>query len=259
MGWPDEPFLNLRQTATPKGTPQNGGNLLYVKSDGKLYTKNSAGVETVVDTAETLPLALFDAKGDLLVGTANDAASRLAVGANATSLVADSTQATGIKWENRVKTVTATGAGIGVNNADPLNPVVSLTTMPFFKGVPVTASQAITAGVNIPFTATEDTNSGWNSGSNYYTIPTSGLYRVTGQVKIDSTNTVGSIAITNSTGTVLAWAPNQPAAGGFAGSQITDVLRFTSGQTVALRPQVTDALQNDSVENSFFIIEYVRP
>lgn len=50
MSWPDEPFLNLRQTATPKGTPANGGTLLYVKSDGKLYTKNPAGVETPVET-----------------------------------------------------------------------------------------------------------------------------------------------------------------------------------------------------------------
>lgn len=46
--WPDEPFLNLRQTATPKGTPANGGNLLYIKSDGKVYTKNSSGVEVQV-------------------------------------------------------------------------------------------------------------------------------------------------------------------------------------------------------------------
>lgn len=139
----------------------------------------------------------------------------------------------------------------GVTNANA-------TADPFFKGVPVSASQAITAGVNIPFTATEDTHSGWNAGSNYYTIPVSGLYRITGQVKIDGTNTVVSLAIVNGAGSVLTWAPNQPATGGFAGSQITNVLRFTAGQTVALRPQATDALQNDSVENSFFIVEYVR-
>ena len=41
---------------------------------------------------------LFDAKGDLLVGTADDAVSRLAVGANGYLLTADSSEAKGIKW-----------------------------------------------------------------------------------------------------------------------------------------------------------------
>lgn len=57
MSWPDEPFLNLRQTATPKGTPANGGALLYVKSDGKLYTKNASGVEALVGPADLTPYA----------------------------------------------------------------------------------------------------------------------------------------------------------------------------------------------------------
>ena len=41
---------------------------------------------------------LFDAKGDLLVGTANDAVSRLGVGTNGYLLTADSAEATGVKW-----------------------------------------------------------------------------------------------------------------------------------------------------------------
>lgn len=57
MSWPDEPFLNLRQTDTPKGTPQNGGNLLYAKSDGKLYAKNAAGVESLVGPSDLTPYA----------------------------------------------------------------------------------------------------------------------------------------------------------------------------------------------------------
>ncbi len=42
--------------------------------------------------------SLWDAKGDIVAGTAADTASRLAVGANDTVLTADSTQATGLKW-----------------------------------------------------------------------------------------------------------------------------------------------------------------
>ncbi|HSX15988.1 MAG TPA: hypothetical protein VLF40_04315 [Candidatus Saccharimonadales bacterium] len=42
--------------------------------------------------------SLFDAKGDLLVATANDTAAKLPVGSNGQVLTADSTQATGVKW-----------------------------------------------------------------------------------------------------------------------------------------------------------------
>jgi len=41
---------------------------------------------------------IFDAKADLLTATANDTPARLAVGANNTILMADSTAATGLKW-----------------------------------------------------------------------------------------------------------------------------------------------------------------
>lgn len=50
---------------------------------------------------------IVDAKGDLVVGVSNDNPSRLAVGTSSSSsgslpqvLVADSTQATGLKWSD---------------------------------------------------------------------------------------------------------------------------------------------------------------
>lgn len=43
---------------------------------------------------------LIDAKGDLLVGAENDTAVRLGVGINGQALVADSTQASGLKWDS---------------------------------------------------------------------------------------------------------------------------------------------------------------
>ena len=42
--------------------------------------------------------SLIDAKGDLLVGSANDTLSRLPVGANGLVLTADSAEPTGVKW-----------------------------------------------------------------------------------------------------------------------------------------------------------------
>lgn len=45
-----------------------------------------------------IPATILDAKGDLIAASAADTAARLAVGANDTILMADSGQATGLKW-----------------------------------------------------------------------------------------------------------------------------------------------------------------
>jgi hypothetical protein len=50
------------------------------------------------DDANAIQNSIVDAKGDLIGATANDTPARLAVGANATMLVANSAEATGLKW-----------------------------------------------------------------------------------------------------------------------------------------------------------------
>lgn len=50
------------------------------------------------DDSNAIQNAIVDAKGDLIAASANDTPARLAVGANGTSLIADSTQSTGLKW-----------------------------------------------------------------------------------------------------------------------------------------------------------------
>ena len=54
----------------------------------------TSGTVTITNSMATA----IDAKGDLVVGTAADTFSRLAVGSNDTVLTADSTTATGLKW-----------------------------------------------------------------------------------------------------------------------------------------------------------------
>ena len=54
-----------------------------------------------------LKQTLINAKGDILAGTADDTAARVAVGTNGQVLVADSTQTAGVKWG----TAGATGGG----------------------------------------------------------------------------------------------------------------------------------------------------
>jgi hypothetical protein len=57
-----------------------------------------------------LGFSIIDAKGDLIVGTADNTAGILSVGANDTVLTADSTTATGTKW------AASSGGGAGLQN-----------------------------------------------------------------------------------------------------------------------------------------------
>jgi hypothetical protein len=59
---------------------------------------------TMADTGN-IAVTTIDAKGDLLVGTANDTVSRLGVGADGYSLIADSSQTSGLAWSPAAKFV----------------------------------------------------------------------------------------------------------------------------------------------------------
>jgi hypothetical protein len=68
------------------------------------------------DDANAIQNAIVDAKGDLIAASAADTPARLAVGANNTLLVADSTAATGLKWEGAWTTFTPTLTNITIGN-----------------------------------------------------------------------------------------------------------------------------------------------
>lgn len=62
---------------------------------------DQSGLGTLTTLVNTkLSGTLVDAKGDLLVGTADNTVGRLAVGADTYLLMADATQAGGMKWTN---------------------------------------------------------------------------------------------------------------------------------------------------------------
>lgn len=58
----------------------------------------SAGIDATKISGTALTASTVDAKGDLLVGTADNSVSRLAVGSNNFLLTADSSTASGLKW-----------------------------------------------------------------------------------------------------------------------------------------------------------------
>jgi hypothetical protein len=67
---------------------------------GQVLAKNSnTDLDFVWSSDQVgIPASIVDAKGDIIAATAADTVSRLAVGANDTVLMADSTAATGLKW-----------------------------------------------------------------------------------------------------------------------------------------------------------------
>jgi len=76
------------------------------------YTLNDIQSQiTALDPTGSVSKSTIDAKGDLLVGSANDAVDNLAVGSNNYVLTADSTQTLGIKW-SALPAASTGGSGI---------------------------------------------------------------------------------------------------------------------------------------------------
>lgn len=81
--------------------------------DGTLDLSTSSG-------AGSIPTSLVDAKGDLIVGTANDTVARLPIGAAGTIPTADPSQTTGIRWTAPASAYPTGYASDGTVTADVL-------------------------------------------------------------------------------------------------------------------------------------------
>ena len=114
--------------------------------------------------------SIVDAKGDLIAATANDTPARLAVGANFSTLIADSTASTGLKY----------------------SPLVAFDV--YFSG-----TQAIASGTFVKVTLnTEnyDTNSNFDPTTNYRFTPTiKGYYNFSAQIQWATSNTGNQFTI----------------------------------------------------------------
>lgn len=102
----------------------------FLRGDGTWNAPGGSGGGVVSSDA------IWDAKGDLAVGTGADAATRLAVGSDGQVLTADSTQTTGARWA-------APSSGDGWNDAGE-----TWTYSSFTAGPPAVATFTI-AGVDV--------------------------------------------------------------------------------------------------------------
>lgn len=104
---------------------------------------------------------LIDAKGDLIVGTADNTVARLAVGSNTKKLQADSSQASGMGWVTSLGLISDTCYGISSHT-------VTITIAS--PGAVSLAGQKVTLfpGMPVVFTTTGALPTGITAGTTYY-------------------------------------------------------------------------------------------
>lgn len=129
---------------------------------------SGGGVSGDVTITNSMATAI-DAKGDLIAGTGADAFSRLAVGANDTVLIADSTTATGLKWG------TLAAGGYTVLATTTLNNTASTYTYSslgsykhiFIVGNGLQSNDSGSPDIGVQFNGDTGSNYNWsNSGNN---------------------------------------------------------------------------------------------
>jgi hypothetical protein len=90
--------IRLVEQGSAPSTPASGYSAIFAKSNG-LYIVDDAGTVTGPFGAATIASdVLWDAKGDIAVGSGSNTAGRLAVGANGKVLTANSGATEGVEW-----------------------------------------------------------------------------------------------------------------------------------------------------------------
>lgn len=108
----------------------------------------------VADLAAKVPKSLVDAKGDLLVGTADDVVARLGVGTNGQILTADSGASKGVAWADPVAPATEDRfTATGGQTAFTLTAAPTGIVMAFRNGLLLAAADFSVAGSTLTLTS----------------------------------------------------------------------------------------------------------
>jgi hypothetical protein len=164
------------------------------------------------DDSNAIQNAIVDAKGDLIAATAADTPARLAVGTNGQVLVADSTAATGLKWETPAPTAAGltliSTTALSAVTSQSINSVFSSTYQNYLILFTLDSSSGNGDYVNIRLRA-----SGTDAtGSNYFRA---GYGNNGSAVNVNTTSTSFIAGITNTAGygaaELILFKPNEAA------------------------------------------------
>ena len=102
-----------------------------VKDGASAIRSLGTAIDTTVFTnaGNAIQKSIVDAKGDIIAGTADDTVARLAVGANDTVLIADSSTATGLKWGTPVVAPASASATVAANQSTSSTTYTDLVTV----------------------------------------------------------------------------------------------------------------------------------
>jgi hypothetical protein len=147
---------------------------------------------------------IFDAKGDLLTATAADTPARLAVGANNLYLVADSTAATGLKYEGAITSWTPTFVNASVGNGTVIAEYQRVGNLVFcYIQFTLGSTSTVTGDVNFTLPI-GSTKRAFFNGTSYYVD--TGTQLAGGSMELSGSN--GYFRLTNSNGTYITLNQN---------------------------------------------------
>lgn len=192
------PKLIGSEGAAP-GTPASATAILYVKSDGLWYSKDDAGVETLVSggSASGIAATIVDVKGDIIAATAADTVARLAAGANGTILMAASGESTGLKYQFPMRFKISTGSdvsSVSFADTDLLFPVLTSTSYVFEFHL-YCFTNAASVGIRLAINGPAGATGRWGAY-----VPTSASSATSTTVGIGQNATLDSVLVGTTTG-----------------------------------------------------------
>ena len=112
---------------------------------------------TAFELASAIEETIFDAKGDILVGTAADTVGKITVGTNGQYLQADSSTATGLKWATVSGYSAPTLGSTSIASGATVTTIAGLTlTAPTLTGTVTASGDIVLSGTNGPGSVTDE-------------------------------------------------------------------------------------------------------